>query len=371
MSTDLLKEAAYTAGRHAAATGMPLAACPYTPDDGQPDQVLALWWLRGYRSSADSAGGGDSGDQVASLSGAAREEFNRLHPRGFGGKFGHHQGHAEAGLEGAAAHALVGADALNSVPSKLTPGARAHNGHYEGEQLDAPKGAGKVRALSQYEGVDYQQVNDFLRGRYGGQPGPAQLPPRDDTNQYGPYQLLTTVRGGDPGNLSVVDIAKEIDKTMEVSKLPQDVVVERTVRRGETLFGRDVWYGDIIDWDEPDFDKQDKQIDEHWNQGERPDLTGMQFRDFGYSSTTVSPEITKAYADRYVRVASPLEGEPIVFRILVPAGTGAVALSPLEKGQEAEILLERGLTFEVVKDHGVDDEGVRRLDVRVIPDGSK
>jgi hypothetical protein len=369
MSADLLKQAAYTAGRHAASTGMPISACPYDPGDGQPEQVLALWWLRGYRPDGD-------GDQVASLSGAAREEFNRLHPRGFGGKFGHHEGHAEAGsLEGSAKKALFGKAALDSVPSKLTPGPKAHNGHYEGEQLDAPQGAGKVRALSQYEGLDYGKVNDFLRGRWDGQPGPGKLPPRDEHpsdrtpghHVYSLYDLLTKSHHKD--DLSVVDIAKEIDKTMAVSKLPNDVVVERTVRRGESLFGRDVWYGNIIDWDEPDFDKQDKQIDEHWNQGERPDLTGMQFRDFGYASTTVSPEITKAYADRYVRVATPLEGEPIVFRILVPAGTGAVALSPLEKGQEAEILLERGLTFEVVKDHGVDDEGVRRLDVRAIPNG--
>jgi hypothetical protein len=291
--------------------------------------------------------------QTAALSEADRLEFDRLHPRGFGGKFGHSSG-------------LTGVEALESVPARLTPGKRAHHGHYEGEKLHAPAGAGKVRALSQYEGVEYQRVNEFLRGTYRSQPGPGVVP-EDDGSEHSLHKLLTGVYGGEPGDLSVVDIAEEIDKTMAVSRLPEDIVVERTVRHGAQVFGRDVWYGDVVDWNTPDFDELDRQIEEHWDKGERPDLTGLVFRDLGYSSTTVDPEITRAYAERFARVNSPQDGEPIVFRILAPKGTGAVALSPKEKGSEAEILLERGLTFEVVHDHGVDADGVRRIDLRVVP----
>lgn len=303
----------------------------------------------------------DAGHQLASaghgaLSDADRIKFNKLHPRAADGKFGH----------GAAGAVLSGLEALQSVPARLTPGKDAHHGKYEGESLQGPPGMGKVRALSQYEGTDYHNVNEFLRGNYRGQPGPGKLPP-DDSDEYSAHKLLT--RANNPGDLSTVDTVAEIDKTMQASRLTHDVVVERTVKLGEQVFGRDVWYGDVIDWNSADFDEQDRQV-EVWRSGVRPDLTGLRFQDHAYSSTTVDPEITKAYADRFVRVTEgSLSGEPIVMRITVPAGTGAVALSPMEKGSEAEVLLERGLTFEVVQDHGVDDSGVRRLDVRVVPDG--
>ena len=53
--------------------------------------------------------------------------------------------------------------------------------------------------------------------------------------------------------------------------------------------------------------------------------------------------------------------------ITVPAGTGAVQMSEID--HEAELMLERGLRYRVVADHGVDDGGVRRLDVEVLPHG--
>lgn len=351
MITELEKEAAYKAGRHAAQSQLPLSSCPYDPGKDLEEQVLTLWYIRGFRS--DTA----SGDQVAALSGDARARFNKLHPRGFGGKFGDKVG-------------LSGLEALNSVPARLTPGKGAHGGKYAGEALQGPDGMGKVRALSQYEGVEYQKVNDFLRGNWSGQPGPGQLPPAvgSGDEKFTARDALTKSHSKDPDDLSTVDIVAEIDKTMQASRLPEDVIVERTVRLGEQVFGRDVWYGDVVDWNEPDFDKQDAQV-EVWKSGVRPDLTGLQFKDHGYSSTTVDPQITKAYADRFVRLHGPdsIAGEPIVLRILAPKGTGAVALSPMEKGSEAEVLLERGLTYEVVADHGIDDDGVRRLDVKVVP----
>lgn len=52
---ELLKDAAWTAGRHAAAAALPLSACPFNADDGNPEQVLALWWTRGYRADNEPA----------------------------------------------------------------------------------------------------------------------------------------------------------------------------------------------------------------------------------------------------------------------------------------------------------------------------
>jgi hypothetical protein len=102
-----------------------------------------------------------------------------------------------------------------------------------------------------------------------------------------------------------------------------------------------------------------KQLQDQWKSGWRPDMTGMQFTDHGFVSASAHPEWPKRYASH---MQGP-SNEPVMFRILVPKGTGGVQLS--EAG-EAEILLERGLSFEVVQDHGVGSDGLRRLDLRVV-----
>lgn len=56
-------------------------------------------------------------------------------------------------------------------------------------------------------------------------------------------------------------------------------------------------------------------------------------------------------------------------RILVPKGTGAAGMKRNAEIRDAEkeLLLERGLKYRVVKDHGVSAEGRRVLDVEVVP----
>lgn len=45
------KRAAWSAGRMAARTGRPLSAsCPWRPSQGGRQAVLALWFVRGFRS---------------------------------------------------------------------------------------------------------------------------------------------------------------------------------------------------------------------------------------------------------------------------------------------------------------------------------
>lgn len=55
--TTVEKKSAHSAGRMAARTGRPLTSCPYQPSDGGREKVLALWFVRGFRSceTPDSA----------------------------------------------------------------------------------------------------------------------------------------------------------------------------------------------------------------------------------------------------------------------------------------------------------------------------
>jgi hypothetical protein len=100
---------------------------------------------------------------------------------------------------------------------------------------------------------------------------------------------------------------------------------------------------------------------ELWEAGERPDLTGITWEEKAYSHTTVDGERLAGYARKIPGQA------PVAMTITVPAGTGAVQMSEIDF--EAELMLERGLRYRVTADHGVDDGGVRRLDVEVLPHG--
>jgi hypothetical protein len=268
-------------------------------------------------------------------------------------KFDPHQKRDESGkwsnFNSLWSKALSGAAALATVPAKLHRAPGGHHGDYEGASIDGPSGMGSVDALSKYQGLEYQRVNLFLRGEWRGQPGPGKLPPDKDPD--------------DEFYRESIEIAAELDKTMAVSKLQADVRVDRVVKSGKQTFGEKAWYGGVIDWELDDFDEQDRQI-ETWEAGARPDLTGMRFVDHSFQSTTADPAAAVHHGRRWPGTNSKLDGEPIIMTILAPKGTGAVQLS--EMGHEAEILLDRGLTMEVVADHGVDGDGFRRLDVRVV-----
>lgn len=105
--TDLQKQAAFSAGQHAAVAGLPLSGCPY---DATAEPVLALWYVRGYQGQESGAEtqqtaavAADSVDleQLEAELGLLGElleftldagdvdDFNRKHPRGLGGRFGH------------------------------------------------------------------------------------------------------------------------------------------------------------------------------------------------------------------------------------------------------------------------------------------
>lgn len=89
------------------------------------------------------------------------------------------------------------------------------------------------------------------------------------------------------------------------------------------------------------------------------DLTGSTWTNPAYTSTGVDEAIGRGFANKR-------DGVGVFMRVVSPEGTGAIAIS----GGEAELLLQRGLTFQVVKDHGLEQFGRfshRVLDVRVVP----
>jgi len=253
-------------------------------------------------------------------------------PRDKHGRFGHGGG------------GLTGQDALDAVPGELVPGPRAHFGDYEGTTSDLPAGAGDPHALAEYEGVEYQTTNTYLRGGYRG--------------DYKP-----------PG---VDERVTQIDQTMRVSRLTDDVVVERGITNGSKVFGSDAWHGDVVNWDDM------KHGTDRWDAGERPNLTGASWTERAYVSTSADGRVADQFVARHAQFQQEsggpgLDGEPVVMRISAPAGTGAVQLGSMTPAEStkltgsAEILLQRGLRMEVTADHGVDDSGIRRIDVKAVP----
>lgn len=245
---------------------------------------------------------------------------------------------------------LTGQAALDSVPAKLTRAPKGHRGDYTGEALDAPEGAGDVRALSEYEGVEYTGINGFLRN-----PGPPKREPWTSDENWA--NILESHERFVAKNQARVD---EIDKTMAVSKLPQPVRVKRVVKEGQQVWGN-AWYGDVIDFNEKDFDVQDKQWAE-WEAGKRPNLTGLKWKEDAYVSTSAKPDVSEGYKKWTTAPGVKSAGEPILLDIELPAGISAVQLSELET--EGEILAQRGLDMEVLEDLGLDKDGFRLLRVR-------
>lgn len=294
------------------------------------------------------------------LSGTGLADFNIKHPRRTDGKFGSGAsptpGTAARRL-GIARPVLTGEAALNSVPAKMTRPPRGRSGDYSGAKLEAPKGHGDVLALAEYEGLEYTGINGLLRGDYDRPFEPEKWrTPEENEKQRVFIENYRAERKAE--NLPRV---AEIDKTMAVSPLPQDIETERVVRHGRQIWGDAIWYGDTDFTATDDFDEQDRRYN-RWLAGERPDLTGLRWSELAYVSTSASDTFGAHHARHWH--SDQGEGEPILMKVTAPAGVGAIQLS--EWGEVGEILLQRGLQMEITKDHGVDDKGFRRLDVRVI-----
>jgi hypothetical protein len=160
------------------------------------------------------------------------------------------------------------------------------------------------QALVDYKGALYMSANNTLRRERG------QIP---DTPEY--RTLARRIR--------------TIDTAVAKSPLTADVQVTRGVKVGRAVFG------------------------EAWDR----DLTGAEWTEHAYLSTSTSDKTAGLFSDLGHRDAAKM-------RILVPAGTPAVELSG--SGDEAELLLRRGLRMRVVSDTGPGEN--RELAVEVVPD---
>lgn len=112
--------------------------------------------------------------------------------------------------------------------------------------------------------------------------------------------------------------------------LASDVVVWRGVKKPEKVFG------------------------DAWND---TDVAGLEWRDAGFSSSSADEALSLGGSFFTATTG-------VVMRILAPRGTRALGMSD---SHETELLLDRGLRFRVVADHGVTARnGLRHLDVEVV-----
>lgn len=251
---------------------------------------------------------------------------------------------------GGFASALTKHAALDSAPVRLIRPRNGHHGDYTGADITGPDGHGSALALAEMEGVEHETTNSYLRN--------VGKPPPPRANGYVP-----TAEDEERHRKSVAEIearVADLDQTMSVSKLPEPVVVHRGVKDGSRMFAQDVWFGKYLGTPESSFEEQDALWD-LWEAGERPDLTGVTWEEKAFAHTTVDSGRLAGYARKIAGL------EPVAMKIYVPAGTGAVQMSEFDF--EAELMLERGLHYRVIADHGTDAGGVRQLDVEVIPRG--
>lgn len=261
------------------------------------------------------------------------------HPRDSDGKFARKAGHADAWMARVSG-ALRGEKALNSASVQLVPDKEGHSGRYGNAELRGLDDDAVKLALSEMEGVEYVDTNSYLR--------------RGDKEWRTDRMSPETISSIEKTNALTEARIQAVDRGMDASVLPEDVVVHRGIKNGADTFG-DTWYGHFL---EGTLDEQDEKWP-RWEAGERPDLTGMVWEERAYTHTTVIDGRLKGYARKIVGQ------DPVAMNILVPKGTKGVQMSGLDA--EGELMLERGLKYRVVKDHGTDENGVRRWDVEVIP----
>lgn len=143
---------------------------------------------------------------------------------------------------------------------------------------------------------------------------------------------------------------ENLDTLQERSPLSRDVVVHRGV----------------VD---------PKQYIPGWHDG---DVTGLEWDEVANSSTTTEADKVK----KFLGIGKGKD-RAVEMRILVPQGVRAIQVSSRGEGgyesqAEAELLLEHGLRFRVVADHGFSKAetgpngtkikgGVRRIDVEIVP----
>lgn len=139
----------------------------------------------------------------------------------------------------------------------------------------------------------------------------------------------------------------------------------KTVQIMRTAFDESVLSEDIQVW--RGMYNSKRVFGDSWNN----DLTGFEWDDKGFGSTTTQEDIVDLF-NLGAESGSPDIAGDTKMKVSVPAGVKAVQISSntkgsVENGPQAEIALQDGLRWKVVKDHGFSPEGRRELEVEVIP----
>lgn len=211
-------------------------------------------------------------------------------------------------FEQRAAAALKGDDAIAAVPL-TTAGGLPTPGSLTGVQREFPAGVlsdDERSFLRQYRGTAYSNINEVLRRQRGELPG---------TFGFDFYREATGA----------------IDGALARSAIQSDLLVYRGVKSGRDIFG-DAW--------------------------DRP-LTGAEWTEFAYISTTADLKVTRRFPGEAQRYLEPTKHATI--HILVPRGIRGAGLSGSD--YESEILLERGLRLRVVSDTGFGPNRVIEVEI--------
>jgi len=139
-----------------------------------------------------------------------------------------------------------------------------------------------------------------------------------------------TMRRGEPANVRTRRAIDSLHAGFGSAKTQEDIRVYRGAFYGSMVFGHEAWRMD--------------------------NMSGVTFRDPGFASTTANEDIAKKFASKYT-------DEGVLMRVLVPKDTPAMKLSSWD--DEAEVLLNSGMSYRVIADHGTTDN-VRHIDVEVI-----
>jgi hypothetical protein len=159
-------------------------------------------------------------------------------------------------------------------------------------------------ALKSYESANFVGINSFLR--------------RD-------------VEAQESSEVSIEKTVATIDSAMTQSVLPSDVEAWRGIGGADRIFG------DLLNGD----------------------LTGFGWKELAFSSTSTEERVARSFAN------DSSSGGHVLMRVEVPAGAQGLQLSESYLGNQAELLLQRNTEWKVMKDHGLDRQGVRRLDIAV------
>lgn len=219
--------------------------------------------------------------------------------------------------------------ALEGLPALKSVAIGVHNIRDELGRLGASEVQDVSEALDSYKSTGYIAINKYLLGV---EPG--------DEPVYGWGGPTAAAAAG------LIDTAFAAPE----ARLRSDIIVYRGERNPSRNFG------------EGKSGRLPKGVSE-WSQ--TGGMEGAEWTFKAYASTSADIET----ADEFTRYGgSKGKGaQPTVMRILVPAGTGVLALDEdAGIGSESELLLDRDLRYRVVKDRGVDNGGIRRLDVVVV-----